>query len=62
MKTYTADDFRILCAWCQSEIRAPRRLSLEAPPESHGVCRCCAINMGLPPHLITQDSNLSAVA
>lgn len=54
-QTYIADQFRIICAWCTSEIRAPRTFTHEAPPESHGVCRACAINMGLPAHLLPSD-------
>jgi hypothetical protein len=52
MQSFAKEDFRIICAWCNSEIRAPREASLEGDaPESHGVCRPCAINMGMPPEL-----------
>ena len=51
MQSFAKEDFRIICAWCNSEIRAPRQVSLEQAPESHGVCRSCAIDMGAPPEL-----------
>lgn len=56
MQSYALEEFRIVCAWCQSEIRAPRRQSHEQAPESHGVCRPCAIGMGAPPELFTCES------
>ena len=43
------DHFRVLCAWCQSEIR-PARIHLHGtpPPESHGICTPCAVKLGMP--------------
>lgn len=57
MQSFAKEDFRVICAWCTSEISAPRRLTLEKAPESHGVCRACAIGMGAPPELFGCESN-----
>ena len=56
---FKLEDFRVLCAWCNTVIRAPLRATCDEVPESHGVCRQCALNMGLPPHLI-QDHAVAA--
>lgn len=50
--SYVAADFRLICAWCNIEMRAPQSPESHDVPESHGVCRCCAVQMGLPEHLI----------
>lgn len=43
------DHFRVLCAWCSTEIRAARiRLPHMPPPESHGICVPCAVRLGMP--------------
>lgn len=52
--TLTVEDFRLVCAWCDTEMRAPRRRS-ENPPESHGLCVDCAVRMGAPAHLVMAD-------
>lgn len=46
--SYDALDFRLICAWCNQEMRAPRSAEAKEVPESHGVCRDCAVSMGLP--------------
>ena len=48
--SYVAADFRLICAWCNTEMKAPQSQQEQADevPESHGVCRSCAIQMGLP--------------
>lgn len=56
MQSYAKEEFRIICAWCNTEIRAPRLVGLEKAPESHGVCRSCAIGMGAPPELFGCES------
>jgi hypothetical protein len=56
MQSYAKEDFRIICAWCSMEIRAPRRQLQEKAPESHGVCRSCAIGLGAPPELLDFDN------
>jgi len=56
MQSFAKEDFRIICAWCTIEIRAPRRQLLEKAPESHGVCRSCAIGLGALPELLCYDS------
>lgn len=52
MKNWTAADFRLICAWCNTEIRGPERITDEEVPESHGVCHCCAVSMGMPEELL----------
>ena len=51
MNRLLPENFRVICAWCKAQIRAPK-MGVHEAPESHGVCRQCAIQMGLPPHLI----------
>ena len=46
--SYSASDFRMICAWCDTEIRGPEKETQDEVPESHGVCRCCAVKMGMP--------------
>ena len=57
MQSYAKEDFRVICAWCTAEIRAPQRQLLEKAPESHGVCRSCAIGLGAPPELLGYESH-----
>lgn len=47
---YVAANFRMICAWCNTEMKAPEAKPEEHQdvPESHGVCRSCAVQMGLP--------------
>lgn len=46
---YVTAELRLICAWCNTEMRAPQAEQQEAEvPESHGVCRSCAISLGLP--------------
>ena len=48
---YVAGDFRMICAWCNTEMKAPQseqEQQKDEVPESHGVCRSCAVEMGLP--------------
>ena len=46
---YVTGDLRLLCAWCNTEMRAPECEPKEDEvPESHGICRSCAIQLGLP--------------
>lgn len=45
--SFAPEDFRLLCAWCKTELR-PGRKGLEAPPESHGICVPCAVRLGMP--------------
>ena len=53
---YVAGDFRLICAWCNTEMKAPQSQESEQAevPESHGVCRSCAIQMGLPEERLVQ--------
>ena len=51
---YNLADFRVLCAWCGCEIRAPKNPSLQPAPESHGVCVSCAVKLGMPEDYFTQ--------
>lgn len=47
--SYVTGDFRLICAWCNTVMRAPQNEELsEEVPESHGICRCCATQLGLP--------------
>jgi hypothetical protein len=46
--SYVASDFRLICAWCNTEMKAPQSEQADEVPESHGVCRSCAVQMGLP--------------
>jgi len=46
--TWTHDYFRVLCAWCNYEIKAPKAFCDTPPPESHGICVACAVNLGMP--------------
>ena len=48
VRSYGPDDFRVLCAWCQKEIRAPRSGAPVPAPESHGICVACAVALGMP--------------
>jgi hypothetical protein len=50
--SYTAADFRLICAWCNTIIRDAQSASYEEVPESHGVCHCCAVKMGMPAELL----------
>lgn len=50
--TYIAADFRLICAWCNTIMRSPERHCHDDVPESHGVCSCCAVKMGMPEHLL----------
>ncbi|MCA9793198.1 MAG: hypothetical protein KC910_15420 [Candidatus Eremiobacteraeota bacterium] len=52
---YRLEEFRVICAWCHSIIQSPKCARGEVP-ESHGVCRGCAIKMGLPAHLLDRQS------
>lgn len=46
---YVTADLRLICAWCNTLMRAPQNEdSMEEVPESHGICRCCAVKLGLP--------------
>ncbi len=45
---YVTGDFRLICAWCNTEMRAPQTQEHDEVPESHGICRCCATQLGLP--------------
>ncbi len=50
------DHFRVLCAWCSTELRAPRiRLPHLPVPESHGICVACAVRLGMPPELYNRQ-------
>jgi hypothetical protein len=51
IRSYKPDDFRVLCAWCQHEIRAPRAGAPVPAPESHGICVACALSLGMPPEV-----------
>lgn len=42
------EDFRVLCAWCGTEIRKPLSRAVTPPPESHGICVPCAVRLGMP--------------
>jgi hypothetical protein len=47
------EHFRVLCAWCSAEIR-PARVRVHGhapPPESHGICVPCALQLGMPAEL-----------
>ncbi len=48
---FIAADFRMICAWCNTTIRGPERHIHDEVPESHGVCNCCAVKMGMPEEL-----------
>ncbi len=49
---YTVADMRLICAWCNTIMRSPERFCHDEVPESHGVCQCCAVKMGMPPELL----------
>lgn len=56
-ESYRYEEFRVICAWCQGLIRAPRMSTAgREVPESHGVCKSCAVQMGAPPELFSQAS------
>jgi hypothetical protein len=42
------EEFRVSCAWCGVEMQAPKVLREGPAPESHGICSCCAVRMGMP--------------
>ncbi len=45
---WTPDHFRVLCAWCNFELRAPLLPASQGAPESHGICVPCALKLGMP--------------
>ena len=49
-ETWTLEHFRVLCAWCNVELRAPLKVAspCQPAPESHGICVQCALKMGMP--------------
>lgn len=49
--SYTAEEMRLLCAWCGKEMRAAARQEKThdgGAPETHGICNECAVQLGLP--------------
>jgi hypothetical protein len=48
LQQFAREQFRIICAWCQAEMRAPQAHNTEKAPESHGICKSCALQLGMP--------------
>ena len=47
-EAWSLEHFRVLCAWCNVELRAPLKRTRKPAPESHGICVQCAVKMGMP--------------
>lgn len=53
-ESWTPEHFRVLCAWCNFELRAPLLRTSRPAPESHGICEACAVNLGMPADYFAQ--------
>lgn len=53
-ESWRPEHFRVLCAWCNFELRAPLLRTSKPAPESHGICESCAVNLGMPADYFAQ--------